>query len=336
MCYAYSKHFSNGVNWPAYKKFVGARFARVYPLYFLTTMWAFVCCLLILHYAKRIDPFIAEVVNVKTLPGCLVLIQSLHIYPTPPLNTPSWSLSTEWWVYMLFPFMVPYFARLKTAGKLVTTLLIVAFYIFLRYVLGPYEHGSPGPTINMIADFALLRCLAGFMLGMLLFTFYEHRSGYAIIKSDWFFALSFLGVLAAMHFGLMDIGIVAFFPFVLLAAAYNGTRVKRILDTRPLQRLGDWSFSIYMVHMPIMFMCFVYGVKKNPLVFASITPKPGSNAVAPPPEYWHGLRDCASVLVLTLIIAALMYRFVEIPARNYLNNAFKTKAKPVDAEGVEV
>ncbi|MEO8862105.1 MAG: hypothetical protein ABI358_11815 [Ginsengibacter sp.] len=54
-----------------------------------------------------------------------------------------------------------------------------------------------------------------------------------------------------MHFGVVDIIIIAFFPFILLPAAYNNTELKRILDIRALQRLGDWSFSIYMVHIPI-------------------------------------------------------------------------------------
>ncbi|MDB5154990.1 MAG: hypothetical protein JWR54_3741, partial [Mucilaginibacter sp.] len=39
---------------------------------------------------------------------------------------------------------------------------------------------------------------------------------------------------------------------------------------------------------------------------------------------------------LTLIVAALVYRFVEVPARNYFNKAFKTKQRQISVDGVEV
>jgi peptidoglycan/LPS O-acetylase OafA/YrhL len=134
-----------------------------------------------------------------------------------------------------------------------------------------------------------------------------------------------------MHFGMVDIGIIAFFPFILLSAAYNQTRIKRILDTRVLQRLGDWSFAIYMVHMPLIFMSFAFSVYKNPLLFASFI-----KYVTTKPDYPFGLGACMVLLTLTLIIASLMYRFVEIPSRNYFNKAFKTKHKEVTAESLEV
>jgi peptidoglycan/LPS O-acetylase OafA/YrhL len=71
-----------------------------------------------------------------------------------------------------------------------------------------------------------------------------------------------------MHFGIMDILIVAFFPVIILAAAYNQTAVKRTLDTRMLQRLGDWSFTIYMVHMPIIHIFLIFRVLKKPAMYA--------------------------------------------------------------------
>ncbi len=333
MCYAYGKYFQKGVSKSAYKKYIGARFARVYPLHFITAIWAFVCAVLIVHFASHLDPFFAAIFNPKALPACLLLIQSMHIYLTAPLNTPSWSLSTEWWAYMIFPFLVPYFIRLKNAGKLFTALFIIAFYIFLRYVLGPISMPAfrPGPTLNVLTDFGFFRCLAGFFVGMLLFTFYEHRAGYSVLKRDWFFVISFMGVIAAMHFGIMDIIIVGFFPFILIAAAYNETRIKRILDTKLLQRFGDWSFSIYMVHVPIIFSFTVYSVYKKPSLFSSFADL-GSGK----PNYIFGVIMCLLILLLTLSIAAIFYRFIEIPSRNYFNKVFNTKHKEIKPETLEV
>jgi peptidoglycan/LPS O-acetylase OafA/YrhL len=55
--------------------------------------------------------------------------------------------------------------------------------------------------------------------------------------------------LAGNAFELARTGHVAFFPLVILSAACNADFVKRVLETKPLQRLGEWSFSIYMVHV---------------------------------------------------------------------------------------
>ena len=329
MCYAYGKYFNERVNKTAYKKYIGARFARVYPLHFITTIWVFICSVIIVHFTAHMNSFLSEIINPKALPACLLLIQSLHIYFTPPLNTPSWSLSTEWWVYMIFPFFVPFFIRLKTAGKIIITMLIVASFILLRYKIGPLS--NPGPSINIMTDFGILRCLAGFFTGMLLFTFYEHRMGFNFIKRDWFFMLSFLGVIAAMHFGIMDIIIVAFFPFILISAAYNQTMVKRFLDTRVLQRLGDWSFSIYMVHVPIIFTFFTIKIiQDHKLIDDTVKAAPQK------PNYIACVVMCIALVTLTLILAAIFYRFIEIPARNYFNKTFKTRQKEITPETLEV
>src|SRR5450432_1063232 len=56
MSYVYAKYFFEGCTWEDYKKFIGARFARVYPLHLITTVWAFIVVLLIVHKATGFDP----------------------------------------------------------------------------------------------------------------------------------------------------------------------------------------------------------------------------------------------------------------------------------------
>jgi peptidoglycan/LPS O-acetylase OafA/YrhL len=256
----------------------------------------------------------------------------MHLYKAAPLNTPSWSLSTEWWVYMIFPFLVPTFARLKVVGKLAATALLRGCFVLLRYWVGPKAGPFPGkPTLNMIQDFGFFRCLAGFLLGMLVFECYRSRIARNVLQKSASFIVVSAGCLLAMHLGAMDLAIVAFFPFILLTAAYNETGVKRVLDTRPLQRLGDWSFSIYMVHVPIILMFMVVEVRAKPGLFADFM-----KALSTPPDYRLGAILCPILIVLTVLVAALTYRFVEVPARNYLNLQFATRRKRVLVEATEV
>jgi peptidoglycan/LPS O-acetylase OafA/YrhL len=331
MSYAYGRNFRDGVRKKDFKKYIGARFARVYPLHFITTCWAFVCAILILPHAVSPDAVFVSLFDRKAIFSCLLLIQSLHLgYFSAPLNNPSWSLSTEWWAYMIFPFLVPYFSRLKTKGKWLAALLIIGFYFVLKFVEHDARFGNGQPP-NMITDFGFFRCLAGFLAGMLLFTLFEHRAAFNIMRRDWFFALSFLGVIVGMHLGIKHLLIIAFFPLVLISAAYNDGLVKRILDTRPFQRLGDWSFSVYLVHLPIIYTFYIFDVRKDPTIFMNLGP-----ATHYPTDYAHGLLMCGIIMTITILVSAFTYNFVEIPARNYFNGIFKTKAPKITKESYKV
>jgi peptidoglycan/LPS O-acetylase OafA/YrhL len=334
MSYVYGKYFKEGTSARAYKKYIGARFARVYPLHFFTLLWAFIGALVIRSLATSLDTVYQDQFNVTSAPvACLFLLQAMHLYMLPPMNTPSWSLSTEWWVYMIFPLFVPFFTRLNTRGKLVTLLLIIGIYLSIRYILAPRSGDLlfTGYTLNVTSSFGFVRCLAGFLLGMLLFSFYEVKGGYQFLKNDWCFLLFFLGVIVSMHFGAMDLLIVAFFPFIILTAAYNSDAVKKVLDTRPLQRLGDWSFSIYMVHMPLIMLDWIYLVYKEPNLISDVNIWFNHKW-----NYTTGLILCVAVVALTLVVASLTYKYIEVPARNYLNKLFERRHKQVAAEGVMV
>ncbi len=176
------------------------------------------------------------------------------------------------------------------------------------------------PTLNVVSDFGFFRCLAGFLTGMLLFKIYEESIGYNFFKRSWVFIVFFVGTCIAMVVGVEDIMIIALLPFIILAAAYNTTSVKKVLDTLILQRLGDWSFSIYMVHVPIMYLFWIYQIKNNPTMLSNFPPAP-----ADPATYPMGLVLCIVIIVLTLLVASFTYRYVEVPARNYLNRKRKSK-----------
>jgi peptidoglycan/LPS O-acetylase OafA/YrhL len=327
IAYAYGDEFRDSLSRGSYWQYIRSRFARIYPLHLFTLVWALIVSLIIRSLATGLDPFFAAIFNPAAAPACLLLIQSLNLYITAPLNTPSWSLSTEWWVYMVFPLLMPLFARQKMTGRILTLLVIAALYVVLKFVLGPLESFDGSPTLDLITKFAIFRCLGGFLLGMLLHGFYEARTGHRIFKNSGCFVVLSLATLAAMHFGMPDLLIVALFPLVLLSAVYNTTGVKKVLDKPFLQRLGDWSFSIYMVHMPISFTFDIWEVSKDPGLY-----KDFMAFISRPPDYGHGLLVCALLVGATLLVAPLTYRFVELPCRTWINRRWSRPEKvPVTA-----
>jgi peptidoglycan/LPS O-acetylase OafA/YrhL len=52
---------------------------------------------------------------------------------------------------------------------------------------------------------------------------------------------------------------------ILFVLATRGSLIPKILETRPLERLGEFSFSLYLFHLPVI-MCFIYFSNFDPFM----------------------------------------------------------------------
>jgi len=59
---------------------------------------------------------------------------------------------------------------------------------------------------------------------------------------------------------------------------------------------------------------------QNPSQWANFPP-----AGATPANYTMGWWLCVTLVALTLLLASLTYKYIEVPSRNYLNNRFTSK-----------
>ena len=326
--YVYGWTFRPGVKRQAYWRYLQARFARVYPLHFFTLVWALVMGGVILAGAMPSaiwGRFFETIFNVNTIPASLVFLQAMHLFPTAPLNTVSWSLSTEWWMYLLFPLLVPLMAAGGRWRRPVWLVAVAGLYVLVKYWLVP-EFGMhlgqrQGATLNTINDFAFFRCMAGFVLGMLACHSFQLGMGRSWLGRDVVFWSLVTALFLSLHFDVNELVTVALFPALILATAYNASGVNRLLEARPAQRLGDWSFSIYMVHMPLFFTYRGFA----PMVGLPLP----EGMFMEHPDYRIGWLCCAGFLFVTLVTAALVYRYLEVPARNYVN-ALQFRLKRVE------
>jgi peptidoglycan/LPS O-acetylase OafA/YrhL len=322
LTHVYGTQFGQSVTKSTFLSYAGARFARVYPLHLFTLVWVTLMDVLIRQEASHIDPILQPMFSYWGFPASLLLIQSMHLFPIAPLNGPAWSLSTEWWVYMLFPLLVGPLRQLAAIWKAIVWLGIAAFYLFLMYYLAPRFSVTHTVTINLIADWGFFRCAAGFGLGMFVYEAYRHNWGKQIVGNGLFFCLSFGSVLVAMHAGIHSLVIIALFQPVILSAAYQTGWVKQLFSIRPLQRLGDWSFSIYMVHIPIVYTFYSQWIRAKPALLAHY-----SSTGPATPNYIQGQIFCLMLVGITLVVAALTYNFIEVPARRYLNARLQSRVK---------
>ncbi len=153
LCYVYAKNFEGPVNGQDFKKFTIARFARVYPLHLFSLLLTTLFLFLLHHWGAKVPPVIDAENSVYSFITNLFLLHSMNLHQWFTFNHASWSISTEWWMYMLFPFLVSPFMKLSNPGRLVIFALCVVGYLVIGYVLVPLV------TVPDALSFFKVRCL---------------------------------------------------------------------------------------------------------------------------------------------------------------------------------
>lgn len=314
MCHVYGRLFGDSVSRDGWWQFMKARFARIYPLHIFTLIWAILLFVGILWTNFPLDDREKAVYNLWAIPLHLVLAQAMGFLPGYTWNAPSWTISVEWWMYMGFPFLYGPLSRLTNWGRIAVSAGLLGLYVLLVYVWNGNPPYFPWPkSLNVPPLFggAFVRCALIFSLGMLFYGLFDRGWGRAWLANG-YALLGFAGAMTlSMHFGWSDLITVATFPFIILSAAYGSSNVDSILITKPMQRLGDLSFSLYLTNEVI----FDTGRLVRHAMGLSPTP-----TGLPYAEVWLW---CFGWLMVVVMVSELTYRFVELPARNALNARFK-------------
>ena len=149
----------------------------------------------------------------------LLLIQAWSLAPS--IVAASWSVSTEVAAYLAFPLLLrlTVFAR---RGRAVDSLLMASLLLILAaiggHILGPATNGaldlSDGTT-----PWPLLRCLGGFMLGLLTFRLAQIERIMTLAANDWCVVAVIAAFGLALWSGLPDLAVYPCLPLIVLIAA---------------------------------------------------------------------------------------------------------------------
>lgn len=308
--HVYGKSFSGKIKLKNYLKFIRARFARIYPL-FLFSFLSMIAFYLWYRTGNKLNAYDIYTFNFKSIPNNLFLVQSMGIDKYLSWDTPSWSVSTEWWMYFIFPFIIIPFEKIKAYKNVFVFLLIIAGYLFIIYYLHPLSNSvSPFPdlynlrSINVTYDYGFLRCFLGFFLGMLIYKLYQVKWLYSYLNKSILLLIFSIALVIILSFKLPEIIPVIFFAAILLMSAYNAGLGKTLLNLKPLLILGDISYSIYLMHFPILLVFIT--VKKYPSLI------PTNFAIS-----WLYLLVYLTIVIL---VSSATYKFIEIPMREKINN----------------
>ena len=225
--------------WRDYGSFLRKRLARVYPLHLATL--AIFCLIGVSVVALNIPVRDRSFFDPSLVPANLLLVQAWGITDHAGLNIPSWSISAEWFLYLLFPVLA-LFARRVGAWPMLALAIFIAIAIELvRAGLGLRA------IDDATFDFGNLRAVAPFLAGMAVCVIVA-RSHAA--RVSWLVAHGVaFAVLALMLTGAPPLLVVACFPLlVALLALAERAEPRSVFTSRVGVMLGDTSFAIYMIH----------------------------------------------------------------------------------------
>jgi peptidoglycan/LPS O-acetylase OafA/YrhL len=236
----------------------------------------------------------------------------------PLLHT--WSLSLEWQFYIWMPLIAWLVWRRASRGtsgiRAVTIALQVFAALSLAWCLWASQHDAMG------SSFFSLRARAWEPLAGGLIAAAEIRRRSEGAKASWLESpiLALAGwalVVGCTVYPLPEArwpGVLTILPILgasMIVAARQGAGEGSLLGLSPVQRIGDWSYSIYLWHWPIW-------------VFAL-------NWLAVRGYEVGGAQKIAMVLA-SLALGALSYRYVEQPVRTQRD--FWTPRRLLEGSGV--
>ena len=293
------------------RAFMVRRFWRLYPLH-VVTMLAFLALIVIRQHVlpaltgMQPSAVLTDDLSVHVFFNAL-LLHAVGFLNKGLLNSPSWSISTEFWTYALFAGCCMIVRSPSARAALMAGAGAIAFAIlWVRF-------GDLGLGLAVPGGFP--RCIACFGLGCLVWLVTSRSQLKLPPRAADALLLTLLVVIGAVlagslrHLPARTIATFLIAPTLIVAVHDRASICKCLLETRPLVTLGAWSYSIYMVHMLIA----VASGRLVERVWPERVIVSGLDFSAVPPLTGDAM---AGLYVITVVaVSALTYQWVETPWR---------------------
>lgn len=286
LCHVYA----GGLSSPSLAKcrsFLIARIARIYPVHLLM-LAAFVPAVIANHWLHL--PNSMTSFSARDLLLSICLVQAWGFIRHPAWNGGAWSISAEWFLYLLFPvflFLLVKKQSLFRAG-IVTALCVMA----LHWVKVSQEN-TPGP--EGLYRTVLVLVSANFALGCVAYVVVNgHGRSPAWVGTA---AAAGCKLCASLH---LDEWFSFLFAILVIALSSDADRLSGILSRKVMIYPGETSSSLYMVHL------YVWEI------VAAIAHRGGILKASGAP-YVVGIG-----LIAAVAASSFLYHVVEVPSRDYI------------------
>lgn len=327
---------------PAAGSFLWLRLARIWPVHFVMLN---VAGLAVLAQSKVTGSSLArDWLNPVDYVKNLLLVQEWGANPQRGWNFVAWSLSMEWLAYLLFPLLALVLWRMR--DRLSIGWLIAVWFAMLTPLLiygtshsDPYYTDNWGSTIRILTEFS-----AGAVTYLIVARLTPPDGQGPTERVQRLATTLSVAMPVIVIFGCVVLGRVAAFqppipatvnpdaealppyyhlwlvPFLIVwigALALTRRGPSRWLSTDKLVLGGFISYSLYMTHL------VWYGLWRAAMKAAGIS----GGALY--------LLGFIALVVGAIVIAWLMWRFVEEPAREWMRSKAGARRKPAGEEIVD-
>ena len=316
--------------------FMARRFGRVYPLHLLALV-AFVGLELVklYGYTKGVHanspPF--EAPNSLTAVATnLLLIQALGVHSYASWNTPSWSISVEFYTYVLFAIAAAMFGKSRRRLAAVAIAASIAGGLVVWRCSQYY--------IDATYDYALFRCVYGFFIGSVTYIVVAEVRR-TVAGPTWLFVVGEAAIAAGCvtfvyWTGESPPSLAAPLVFAVAVAVFAFERgwLSTVLATRPLRFLGEISYTIYISHAFVLILIArtFHVLEQKTSTIATVAYRPDQyhdatlQLMAPFSPIFSNLVVFAA-LAAVVALATLINRVIEVPCRDYFNRLAKALEK---------
>lgn len=298
---AYEHRISKGLS---FKSYFISRLGRIYPLHFFTL----ILCLLVLvikQFSGLKFHFLSSS-SVASFFSNFFLIHSLGIHNELTWNFPSWSISVEFYTYLLFFLGLKIYDKKKN----IKIPIIISFACYMTLLI--WSKKSIG---SYSYDLGILRCIGGFYFGVCIYRF-QNKFNLKIFKHIYLletlsiFFLIFLFTITKYTSFRLDLFFILVFGIIILVYAKkeNGF-LGKIFNSKILKTIGRYSYSIYLMHSFVITIVIIftkYILRRNSADFSG----------------YQSVIINFSIIIITLIISKYTFKYIEdyyrIKAKRYI------------------
>jgi peptidoglycan/LPS O-acetylase OafA/YrhL len=325
LTYSYGHRMRELLTWRGYGAFLRARLIRLYPLHLFMLLLILVMVVVLRDmaahggYVSIFDLKYHQDVSVKGFILSLLLVHGWHTMDRLTWNGLSWFVSAEFALCLLFPAILWFAMR---GGRWRGTVLIAAGLGGLVLMLLMLQHG-----LDQTYDWGVGRGLGEFLVGAGLAVLFRsvdhqripvwvHSAAQLLLLALLAYSVSFTGWSHTFN----DIYTVLPIMGLVFALAFDRGVVAELLKARPLQKIGDWSYAIYLGQTAWLLVIRYF-----------------ANAVYPPPDTavlgttFFSLMWWLEPLLLVpvcLVWGAALAEWVEKPAARFLRERLGRRLDP--------
>lgn len=291
-----------------FAKFWTARFVRIYPLYIISFI-------LVCYYYLEALPFIKP----QKIVANIFVLQAWWPAYAQSFNYASWSMTVEFFFYAVFPFFVLWAYRQPVRRTLWAAIILWVVTQAVNFVLwiGYY------PEWELLLVYNPLFHLSSFVLGVAGGAWFMQEASHQKIDQRTNLSILWISlVLIAGYIILSDVypqlpsdlrpmtGLLApFFVLFISTLALDQTWLSKILSHRWLVALGETSFALYILHVPVIWL-YERALQSLGL---------------PNPDY---IKD-VTYLPLMILTGLVANYYIDPPIRNWMKNILKRVSMPL-------